>query len=292
MRLGGIFNGFGAAELAGQTLKLAPASQGGSAPLAQAVQQIIKDQGFGKLAVDGKWGDCSQKAFINAYGTAPTPQNIVQWMGLDAFGVQPSQVSTWNKSNPICTNGTSSFTNDVNPNLDKFAVVASAFGVPYPGSGQACPQGSYRNVQTGKCEQFETPQTIAPAAPLMKLVSMPSTGPTMTTIPLNSENKTSIKPVAVPVRPPSTSLLAPLKVSPITTTSPAFTVAPIKWISDAVTGAGPGGAQSAGMSPIAKGALALGGLALVAGGGYWLWKRSQNPPVALPNCGYDLNCGE
>lgn len=284
MKKGGIFSSFGAADLAGQTLKLAP---GGSAPLATAMQQVLKAEGATNLPVDGSWGDCSQQAFINAYGTKPTPDLVTDVLHLWELGFQPSQVQTWDKT-PYCKDQASAAFQYKEVDLDKVAIVAQAFGVPVPKDAPCPKEGQYRNVQTGVCEAFEQPPSAPPKMTLASIVrGLSVTKPTVSAVPITSDKLTRVTPS------PSTNLSA-AKV--IFTPKPAATIGPIMQPIQAglqllpfFPGSSTGSAAS-GMGTGAKVALGVVVLGALGGLGYWLWSRSQ--ASAIPNCGWSPNCGE
>ena len=293
MNKGGIFNSFGAADLAGQVLKLAPASQGGSAPLASSLQTVLKKTyGMSNLGVDGKWGDCSQQAFINAAGAKPSPSAVVQMLSLDVFGVKPDQVQTWSKT-PTCGNSSANPTGD-GGYVDPVTLVASQFGIQIPGSGD-CAQGYYRNVNTGECDQMESPQQMPPGSSLLSRLKL-AVSPIPTLQKVSSDKKFSIMPSASPSS--FASRLSALKPS-ISDLSFApsgdknFSIRPFAPGTPQVVGT-PGGLGAG--AKVALGALAVAALGTV---GYLLWKRSQAEPEiesAVANCWqancWEENCGE
>jgi hypothetical protein len=295
MNKGGIFQGLGNV-FAGEKLYLRTPGQ--SNPLALATQKVLRDQiGFPNLAVDGKWGDCSEKALQQGTMGHTDPGSLVDFMGLDKLGISPSQVVTWQKKSPVCgAPAVQDFSaiKETKGWPEPALVAANALGVPVPAgicpdgrvpniaaSTCECPPGSYQNVNTGACEQFEQPQTMPPV--IDGLLSKLRLTPTVPTFKRVSADRIWDKRFTVVPKTDTgpSSMISKLSV----VKAPVFSLVPsgpgprsFKFVDGFMPATG-----SAGMGTGTK--LALGALALAAIGGIGvvLWRRSQ-ASSAVPNC--------
>ena len=332
MRMGGIFQGFGAADLSGQPLSLRTVSSTGAAtpnPLATAMQTVLQNWGHSKLPVDGKWGDCSQKAYISAVGEPPTPNTLVNGLQLYKFGVDPSQVKVWNKTSGLmCSDGSDQTTGANDESANPAMVVAKVFGIPLP--ADACPPGlvpdpntltcgcpinTYLDDTTGSCVALEQPPSAPPKTStslIGKLQVVPSLAKVVAFKPaISSKLAFQLKtppPLAQKMGDSGVSWdrMSTLTLQPQGAGS-KFSFLPANLRSMFSIGAPASadaaadkGAAAGGMSTPVKIFLGLGVVGALGGVGYWLYKRSQAQTAVAnwyrancyrSNC-YSDNCGE
>jgi len=285
---GGIFNGLGGSDLAGQTLSLRTEAGGKATPnpLAVAMQTLLsRAYGYTNLPVDGLWGDCSQKAIIDAAGEQPTPQNVANALQLHKFGISPSQVKVWSKASPYCQGNQATRTDESDLNISPALVVASVFGVQPPAdacpAGRVvdpnnplrciCPSGTYENVNTGECEQFGQPQTMPPGSGPGRTSAIKfaqaKTPAMIQRVSSDAKYTVQIKPVdKVTVPPVFANKAAPsLSVSP--SARPQLTLKPPSYTQ--LTAKAPGAASAGNLTA----ALVIGGLVVAGAGGYLIWRH-------------------
>ena len=272
MKRGGIFTGLG--DLGGQTLALRTINSAGQTtanPFAAAVQTVLRQQqGADNLTVDGKWGDCSQQAYINAFGHKPNPDDLYYIMEVYHFG-EPT-LKAWDKT-PHCPSPEGEVTGAFNDKIQPALVLAKMLGLPAPAG--VCDEGMSPNLETGACEKKVSSTMVYS---LRASSSLPA---------FRSMSTTAVQSKLTQMRP--VSVLASLikTITPGSTSAQTSAATPGSTQSVSQPGSTPFAPAAAGMSGGAK--LAVAALAIAAIGGVFWWQRSKS---AVPNCGFYPNCGE
>jgi len=233
-RRGGIFSGFGGLGAMGaENLFVALDPKAGKGvPFTTLLQTVMQQQGATKVVPDGQWGQCSHSAFKKTFGVEPSYDSLSQLFSIDKFGVPPQNVSVWKPgATDLCWNGSDKYepppVEQQLANPDPAFLLANVFGLPLPAGlcpgGRipsmtakkcVCPSGTYENVNTGNCDQFESPQQVGPTTGTTTPGSVPPK--IAPKIPPKIKVVTGVPGTATP---PRTLLVPPLRTGggPITT---------------------------------------------------------------------------
>lgn len=277
-------------------------------PLASAVQDVLKNVvGYGNMPIDGKWGDCSQQALKTTLGgKTPTGADISDLMGLKTFESAIGGVVPWEKAAGLYCPGNEAQNTGYKPPykgyVEPVLVAAKYLGLPDPGvcanQGRVsnmqegtceCPPGTYEDVNTGICQDMESPVSAQPGktgsflsklkltTPLSQL-KLTTPIPTqiiskMSYVPVQSEGKITLK-----LQMPPKANLPSIANQP---TSVPSMVQKVQFSPSAVQ-------SSLNPSPASSGKALL--YLLIAGataaGGWWWWHKKH---TATPNCSFEDN---
>lgn len=299
-RQGGIFSlsGFGSFDPSSFKLNF-PTWQ--KTPQTEALQEMLQKSGFPNVKKDGIWGPCSQAAAREASGGVnPTREVIMQWFGADKLGIPAANVSAPSASGSCSDANVSKYDPNAvmaggspDPGLMLLAKLGQATPEGYCGRANSypnmstfrceCGPGFYENINTGECEQFESPQKNQPAG----------TNTTANVVPASSGVTRINAQPAISTRFSIASLLAgktsqPAKVGTSANVTSTGTQTILPKVPFVPVAPRPAPGMSAG-AKVAVGVMAVGAIGVIA----WMLLRNREEEM-IANCGCDYvpNCGE
>jgi hypothetical protein len=276
-------------------------------PSSEVLQEWLQKFGYPDLAKDGVWGPCSQSALVESNGGVVDANLIKLLFGTDRLGIPASNVKVPSASGACSKPATAQYKTPANASPyapDAGIILSKKLGFTLPDNycGRAnmypdmtndrceCGPGYYANMETGECEQFESPQKNSTTATVTPGTTTPTTRSGVFRPSVKTVSTQTLVSRILGKQPTTSNTSAVVQSSGVQQIRPAPVPRPY---APTYAPAQPG--MSAG-AKVAIGVVALGAIGTVA----WLLLRRKDEGMPadddmsmLPNCGcYRRNCGE